>query len=574
MSGTSDSTLPTARFLRRALASRHGGVAEALARSHVNPFGLCGDESHVARVDITMGFDHIHALARRDIVDEIWAEIANERLLATAGGDRRHGMFRASSPRITASCRARCNDASGVLSAFVGAASTAIRGGAHKTLSRLTDAISPLHPPGAPAIACWLGTAIFVALPLLPSPTVPISAIVTLAESPRPAMPEQAGSSEIAMSLPEDKPQPQIGTTPQFNRMNVRYCIYQQVRLEAIGPVTYSTESDVFVALIKDWNARCSRFHYAAADKEAVDSEVKMRRPTLEAEGRALVRGWQRTIETTLQRVPPDSPTAVATSVPSRTETNDPLPSIIMLGRNSKNESSWGFNPLLKTPSLVLLRPDSAMRVQERLNELGYPVRPADGNWGPTSRSALRRFKEVNGLLANDGFDVETAVRLFSASASRATANTASDTTATIESAYPPPAGSSLNPLNRPDAERIQRRLASLGYYGGRIHGLWGVASRKALRAFKVANDLGDDDEWDAITETVLGDEQAVRVVAGGVEGPGAIGPPAATGVVKPDPSTRPAVPKSAKRTVLSPDDTLKPPTIAPIPAPSRPVTR
>ena len=57
-----------------------------------------------------------------------------------------------------------------------------------------------------------------------------------------------------------------------------------------------------------------------------------------------------------------------------------------------------------------------------------------------------------------------------------------------------------MNPLNREDAEQIQRRLAELGYYAGSDDGVWGAASRNALRGFKTVNRLANDDEWDAAT--------------------------------------------------------------------------
>jgi hypothetical protein len=566
MSEPTNSALSNASLFRRAGAPAHGGVIEALAKSPLNPFGLCGHDPEAgggasvipdpqaSRVDITAGFDDAHRLSRRDIVDETRAAIAGERPPRHRGNDERGDIFSASSAQLGAK-----------LSGLACIASTMIRGTSDKALSGLKVAASSVPPPGAPVIACWLGTVIFVALPLLPELGVPQGTIVAPPEVPQTAKLDQAGSSEIAMSLPEERPP--VGTTVQFSRANLRYCIYQEVRLEAIGPVTYSTESDVFSALIKDWNSRCSRFRHAAGDKEAVDSEVRARRTVLEAEGRALVRGWQRKIETTLQHVP-EPATAVATS-----NSSDPLPAIITLGRNPKSELGWGFNPLLKSPSLVLLRSDSAMRVQERLDELGYTIKPADGNWGPTSRIALRHFKEANGLLANDGFDIETAVRLFSASAARAATPTASDAAGTIESAYPPPPGATLNPLNRGDAERIQRRLAALGYYGGKTYGLWGATSRKALRAFKAANDLADDDDWDALTETVLSDDQAVHVAAAGTDG----GPtPAAA--VKPDAAVRPdlspkPVPKPAKRAAATGEEWIRTPATVPAPT-ARPTPR
>src|SRR5262245_31065030 len=50
---------------------------------------------------------------------------------------------------------------------------------------------------------------------------------------------------------------------------------------------------------------------------------------------------------------------------------------------------------------------------------------------------------------------------------------------------------------NRSDARFIQRRLRELGYYSGGGNGVWGAASRNALRDFKTMNGLQADDRWD-----------------------------------------------------------------------------
>ena len=68
-----------------------------------------------------------------------------------------------------------------------------------------------------------------------------------------------------------------------------------------------------------------------------------------------------------------------------------------------------------------------------------------------------------------------------------------------------------MNPLNREDAEQIQRRLAELGYYAGSDDGVWGAASRNALRGFKTVNRLVNDEEWDAAAEQVLSAVQALH---------------------------------------------------------------
>jgi len=154
-----------------------------------------------------------------------------------------------------------------------------------------------------------------------------------------------------------------------------------------------------------------------------------------------------------------------------------------------------------------------AARVQRRLSDLGYVITPADGTWGSGSRIALRHFKQANGLLRDDVLDAETVTRLFSTSAQPASpgAWTRPEDAIAWESAYPPPAEARMNPLNREDAERIQRRLAELGYYAGSDDGVWGAASRNALRGFKTVNRLADDDEWDAATEQALSAVQAVH---------------------------------------------------------------
>ena len=57
---------------------------------------------------------------------------------------------------------------------------------------------------------------------------------------------------------------------------------------------------------------------------------------------------------------------------------------------------------------------------------------------------------------------------------------------------------------NRSDARLIQRRLHELGYYSGSGSGVWGAASRNALRDFKSMSGLAEDDRWDRETEQTL----------------------------------------------------------------------
>lgn len=360
-------------------------------------------------------------------------------------------------------------------------------------------------------------------------------------------------------TAPEERPA--AGTGAQFTQANIRYCTFQQIRLEALGPVTEGADIVVFNALVEDWNARCTRYRYKAAEKDAVDGEAVARRTLLEAEGRAIMTGWRRKIVTTVQRRPASAAgsdpaeyaatlqtAGDAAAMPAR-QAIEPLPLLITLGRAAADEPDRDTGLSLKAPSLALLRADVATRVQRRLNELGYTISPVDGTWGAMSRNALRRFKEANGLLGNDAFDAETVTRLFSTSAvtASAAASRPDDGSAAIETIYPPPPAAGMNPLNRADGQRIQQRLAELGYYSGRGDGLWGAASRVALRSFKLGNGLPDNDEWDAMAEAVLFDEHAARASdpVGSLRSPGT--PPAA-GAAVPLPPKRPPPPAASAK--------------------------
>ena len=159
--------------------------------------------------------------------------------------------------------------------------------------------------------------------------------------------------------------------------------------------------------------------------------------------------------------------------------------------------------PVPIRPVLDLLNLDSAARVQMRLLERGYLQDGPDGVWGLRSRIALREFKRQNGLPANDAWDRLTEEALFSVEKGRLaqTGIRAETGTAGLFERVPPPAGAQLNPLNPDDATTIQTRLSALGFYRAQGDGTWGLASRAALREFKLANRMADDDVWDAAAE-------------------------------------------------------------------------
>jgi peptidoglycan hydrolase-like protein with peptidoglycan-binding domain len=154
----------------------------------------------------------------------------------------------------------------------------------------------------------------------------------------------------------------------------------------------------------------------------------------------------------------------------------------------------------------------TSTRIQKRLISLGYFTGSADGTWGPQSRAAFARFKLANRLSFDDAVDGETNRLLMSPTAVASPRPTTSPAEDFVHAKYGPSVGSTLHPLNEEDAIRINSKLRSVGLFKGRSDSLWSVASRNALRAFKLQRGLANDDVWDATVESVLfrGSEEEV----------------------------------------------------------------
>ncbi len=162
---------------------------------------------------------------------------------------------------------------------------------------------------------------------------------------------------------------------------------------------------------------------------------------------------------------------------------------------------------------------DVAVSIQRRLQQLNYlQTSVIDGVWGPRSRIALRDFKAANGLPSTDEWDAATQSILTDETAKPAPYGyKAPDPLAPTEGLFRPfrpVPGTTWHPLNPREAHIIQRRLQELGYYRLPPEGIWGLASRLALRDFKAAHGLAADDEWNAETQTALLRTDAIPAVA------------------------------------------------------------
>jgi hypothetical protein len=82
----------------------------------------------------------------------------------------------------------------------------------------------------------------------------------------------------------EDKPP--IGNGLALSRDQIRYCISQKMRIDAIEKIVNTSrngEVDSFNALVGDYNSRCSHFKYRRGSLEEVRAEVDGERSNIEA---------------------------------------------------------------------------------------------------------------------------------------------------------------------------------------------------------------------------------------------------------------------------------------------------
>lgn len=314
----------------------------------------------------------------------------------------------------------------------------------------------------------------------------------------KPSVPTPSPTTEHTRPNPEPRAPPQsrdyserqppVGRENVLDEANIRYCLFQRVRLDATKRlVSYDFEIDELNKRVEDYNSRCGSYRYRNQDKSAVEAELIFQRPGLEADADRIVRSWR-----TARR--PSTPWA-------------PPPPAVDAPSTSPQQQPSADGPAAATVSepqqVDLLKLADAIRVQSRLVELGYLKGSADGTWGTQSRAALRAFRVASGLSPSDVWDVSTAEQLFSTTAVRAT-NPQKPVRPLPDFIFRPPSGAATNPLNKEDAMRIHGKLRELGYYQAKNNVLWSATSRTALRDFKAATDLPADDEWDAVTEQKL----------------------------------------------------------------------
>lgn len=126
----------------------------------------------------------------------------------------------------------------------------------------------------------------------------------------------------------------------------------------------------------------------------------------------------------------------------------------------------------------------AVVRLQTRLQYLGYYTISVDGIYGSGTQTAVRRFQSRNGISANGVATVYTQQVLFSSSAIANSSSGSSTSTGYVYLHY----GS-----NGAAVRRLQQALKNAGYYSGAIDGQYYDQTYAAVKAFQRSAGLGVD---------------------------------------------------------------------------------
>lgn len=179
-----------------------------------------------------------------------------------------------------------------------------------------------------------------------------------------------------------------------------------------------------------------------------------------------------------------------------RSLTPTPLPAFGSVMKVTPDPSAPTAEPVMRSGAMG----DGVVKLQQRLKELGYYTGAVDGQFGPGTRTAVTAFQQRNGLTPDGIVGPATTEILYSDDASPAV--TAAPT------ATPAPTQDTTS------IAAIQQRLAELGYYTGKVDGLTGPGTKKAITLFQEQHGLKADGIYGPATASALFSDAAHVIVA------------------------------------------------------------
>jgi peptidoglycan hydrolase-like protein with peptidoglycan-binding domain len=142
------------------------------------------------------------------------------------------------------------------------------------------------------------------------------------------------------------------------------------------------------------------------------------------------------------------------------------------------------------------LSQSGVIAVQQRLKQNGAYTGQTDGVWGPDSAAALEQFQRAHGLQVTRQLNQGTVATL---------GLNPADLLAAAPPGVPTASASAAEPLSREAIRSVQSRLHQLGFYSGRIDGIWGPNMQGSLQRFQQGRGLQATGQLNPATVTALG---------------------------------------------------------------------
>lgn len=132
------------------------------------------------------------------------------------------------------------------------------------------------------------------------------------------------------------------------------------------------------------------------------------------------------------------------------------------------------------TGTPIYVSPAHVAQIQHVLHEQGHYSGSIDGAWGRATAQAANKYRQANGLEANDSLDIALLQALNQQRAG--VPQLAAEVSARTE-------GVPLHP-GAATVRAMQRELSKQGHESGAVDGEWGENTRQALREFQREHDL------------------------------------------------------------------------------------
>jgi len=110
--------------------------------------------------------------------------------------------------------------------------------------------------------------------------------------TPRTSTPPKSTSTSSTAARPiEDKPP--VGRNHILSYAQIRYCLSEKIRLDAMENLINNSEVDRFNSYVNDYNSRCGKFRYRQGSLQSVRKKVEADRWRIAREGKQRVEAWR-----------------------------------------------------------------------------------------------------------------------------------------------------------------------------------------------------------------------------------------------------------------------------------------